>query len=105
MRSVISIVFVVGSLCVLVACGPSKPQSTHFSKSGNCPGPSVMTLHFFPEPTARLFPEAIRLEECPNGKYYMQIGDRAWTEITKKNADNAADMLRGAGRRLVRVVD
>ena len=97
-------VFALVSLCFLVACGPSKPMGTHFT-SGNCPGPSVMTLHFFPERTARMFPEAIRLEECPNGKYYMQMGDRAWTEITKKNADNAASALKNAGRRVVRVVD
>ena len=97
-------VFALGSLCFLVACGPSKPTSTHFT-SGNCPGPSVATLHFFPERTARLFPEAIRLEECPNGKSYMQMGERPWVEITKKQADTTTDTLRGAGRRLVRVVD
>lgn len=97
-------VFALGSLCFLVACGPSKPMATHFT-SGNCPGPSVSTLHFFPEPTARLFPEAIRLEECPNGKFYMKIGDRAWTEISKKTADQGAVSLKNAGRRVVRVVD
>jgi hypothetical protein len=104
MRSVIKTVFVVGAVCSLMACGPSKPMATHYT-SGNCPGPSVSTLHFFAEPTARMFPQAIRLEECPNGKYYMQMGDRPWTEITKKNADNAASALKGAGRRVVRVVD
>jgi hypothetical protein len=102
--NVLKILCAIGAASVLVACGPSKPLATHYT-SGNCPGPSVVTLHFFPEPTARLFPEAIRLEECPNGKYYMQMGDRAWTEITKRNADNAADALKGAGRRGVRVVD
>lgn len=105
MRIVIKTIFIVGSLCFLAACGPSKPMATHYSKSGNCPGPSVRTLHVFPERTARMFPQAIRLEECPNGKYYMQLGDRPWTEITKQNADNAAVALQGAGRRIVRVVD
>jgi hypothetical protein len=52
-----------------------------------------------------MFPEAIWLEECPDGKFYMKIGERAWTNITKKQADDAAVTLKSAGRSLVRVVD
>ena len=35
----------------------------------------------------------------------MKIGERAWKEITKKQADDGASTLKGAGRRVVRVVD
>jgi hypothetical protein len=94
----------ISSICVLAACGSGKPQATHFT-SGNCPGPSVATLHFFAEPRAHLFPGAVRLEECPNGKYYMQQGDLPWVEITKTKADNITNALRAASRRVVRVVD
>jgi len=96
--------FAIGAVSILAACGPSKPMATHYT-SGNCPGPSVVTLHFFPEPRAHLLPGAVRLEECPNGKYYMQRGDLPWVEITKRTADTTTDTLRGNGRRVVRVVD
>jgi hypothetical protein len=68
-------------------------------------GPSVSTLRFAPEPTARMFPEAIWFEECPSGKYYMKIGEGAWKEITKQQADDSASMLKTAGRRVVSVMD
>ncbi len=99
------VMFVIGSLCLLVACGTPTPASTQYTKSGNCGGPSAMTLRFSPEPTARMFPEAIWFEECPDGKYYMKIGEGAWKEITKKQADDGASALKGAGRRVIRVVD
>lgn len=96
---------VVGILCMLTACVDSTPKSTQYTKSGNCNGPSVSTLRFSPEPTARMFPEAIWFEECPGEKFYMKIGDGAWKEITKKQADDGASTLKAAGRRVVRVVD
>jgi len=83
----------------------SRPTSTQYTKSGNCDGASESTLRFSPEPTAALFPEAMWFEQCPDGKYYMKIGDRAWTPITKKQADDGASALKSAGRRVVRVVD
>jgi hypothetical protein len=83
----------------------SRPTSTQYTKSGNCDGASEATLRFSPEPTARMFPEAIWFEQCPDGKYYMKIGEGAWKEITKKQADDGSDMLKTAGRRVVRVVD
>src|SRR5262245_10820789 len=104
-RIVMKKAFAIGSVCLLVACGSDKPASTQYTKSGNCNGPSVMTLRFAPEPTARMFPEAMWFEECPDGKYYMKIGDRPWKEITKKEADDGASVMKQAGRRVVRVVD
>jgi hypothetical protein len=98
------IMFAIGSIA-LVACDSGKPTSTQYTKSGNCNGPSASTIRFSPEPTARMFPEAIWFEECPDGKYYMKIGAGAWKEITKKQADEGASMLKVAGRRVVRVVD
>ncbi len=86
------------------ACS-GEPKSTTYTKSGNCGGPSVSTLRFAPEPTAALFPDAIWFEECPGGKFFMKIGDRAWTSITKKEADDGARMLKLVGRSVVRVVD
>ena len=52
-----------------------------------------------------MFPEAIWFEQYPDVRYYMKIGERAWTEITKKQADEGSSMLKTAGRRVVRVVD
>ena len=52
-----------------------------------------------------MFPEEIWFEECPGGKYDMKIGDGAWKEITKEQADDGASALKGAGRRVIRVVD
>lgn len=97
---------VVPGLAILLSAACSVgPKSNSYTKSGNCGGPSISTLRFAPEPTAVMFPEAIWLEECPNGEFYMKIGDRAWTHITKKQADDAAGTLRLAGRSVVRVVD
>lgn len=95
---------VIGGLTVLGALGCGS-TSTQYTKSGNCGGPSASTLRFAPEPTARMFPEEIWFEECPDGKFYMKIGERKWTEITKQQADDGASMLNVAGRRVVRVVD
>jgi hypothetical protein len=96
----------VGSLLFLSACASDKPASTQYTKSGNCGGPSVSTLRFAPEPTARLFPEAVWMEECPDGKFYLRIGnDGAWKPISKAQADRSATMLKTAGRTVVRVVD
>jgi hypothetical protein len=103
-ETVMRIMFAIGSIA-LVACDSGKPTSTQYTKSGNCNGPSASTIRFSPEPTARMFPEAIWFEECPDGKYYMKIGAGAWKEITKKQADEGASMLKVAGRRVVRVVD
>jgi hypothetical protein len=100
--------FAIVPICFLVACdgsGSGKPASNEYTKSGNCNGPSVTTIRFAPERTARMFPEAMWFEECPNGKYYMKIGDGAWKEITKKQADEGASVLKTAGRRVVKVVD
>jgi len=102
---VMKIVFAIGSVCFLLACGSGKPESTQYTKSGNCSGPSVATLRFAPEPTARMFPDAMWFEECPDGKFYMKIGDREWKNITKKQADDGTSVLRAAGRKFVRVVD
>jgi hypothetical protein len=102
---VVKNVFAVGSVCFLVACDGGQPQSTQYTKSANCNGASVSTIRFAPEPTARMFPEAIWFEQCPDGKYYRKIGDGQWKEITKKQADDGASMLKTAGRRVVRVVD
>jgi hypothetical protein len=52
-----------------------------------------------------MFPEEIWFEKCPDGKFYMKIGERAWTPITKKLADDGASALKSAGRGVVRVVD
>jgi hypothetical protein len=98
-RILTALVFLLSAAC------SNAPQSTSYTKSGNCSGPSVSTLRFAPEPTAAMFPEAIWLEECPDGKFHMKIGERAWTNITKKQADTAAVTLKSAGRSLVRVVD
>lgn len=89
---------------VLISCG-SAPTGTAYTKSGNCGGASESTLRFAPEPTALMFPEAIWFEKCPNGKFFMKIGDGQWKEITKKQADDGASMLKVAGRSVVRVVD
>ena len=35
----------------------------------------------------------------------MKIGDGAWKEITKKQADDGASVLKNAGRPVVWVVD
>jgi hypothetical protein len=102
----ISTLFAVGSVCLLAACGiAAEPKSDHFTKSENCHGPSVVTLYAFADRKAPIFPEGVRLEECPNGKFYMQEGKSAWTEITKNQADVRAGILKASGRRLVRVVD
>ena len=81
------------------------PKSTAYTKSGNCGGASESTLRFAPEPTAAMFPDAIWFEKCPNGKYYMRIGEGDWKEITQKNADSGTSTLKMAGRSVVRVVD
>lgn len=109
MHPITIVVILIVIAVVLSRFAPSgsdgRPVSTTYTKSGNCGGPSVSTLRFAPEPTAALFPEAIWFEECPDGKFFMKIGERAWTNITKKQADDGAGMLKVAGRSVVRVVD
>lgn len=100
----IRILAIIGSVW-FAACGGGKPESTSYTKSGNCGGASVATLRFAPEPTARFIPEAVWIEECPNGKFFMRVGDGAWKEIPKRQADTGALTLRNAGRTYVRVVD
>ena len=96
----------VGTVIVLILISRANTsKSTAYTKSGNCGGASESTLRFAPEPTAAMFPEAIWFERCPNGKYYMKIGDGDWKEITKENADSGTSTLKMAGRSLVRVVD
>ena len=86
-------------------------ESTAYTKSGNCDGASLSTLRFNSEPTARMFPEEIWIEECPTGnalspsKFFWKIGDGNWKEITKEDADNSANILSLAGRRAIRIVD
>jgi hypothetical protein len=97
---------IIGAAVFAGACGSSKPASTQYTKSGNCSGPSVMTLRFAPEPSARKLPGAVWIEECPDGRFYVRHGNEgAWKEITKREADAGAVALRNAGRRFVRVVD
>ena len=97
------LVTLIGMLAV-AACS-SEPQSNSYTKSGNCGGPSVSTRRFAPEPTAALLKEAVWFEQCPDGKFYRKIGEGAWTNITKKQADDGAGTLKAAGRSVVRVVD
>ena len=86
-------------------------ESTAYTKSGNCDGASLSTLRFNSEPTARMFPEEIWIEECPTGnalsprKFFLKIGDGNWKEITKEDADSSAGILSSAGRRAIRIVD
>ncbi len=87
--------------------------SDAYTKSGNCDGngASLYTLRFNPEPTARMFPEEIWIEECPTGnalrpsKFFLKIGDGNWQEITKEDSDRSAGILSSAGRRAIRIVD
>lgn len=102
------VLYAVGILVVLVVINQvfvAKPASTEYTKSGNCGGASVSTLRFAPEPSAKMFPEAIWFEQCPNGKYFQKIGDGQWNEITKKEADQGSDMLNLAGRKFAKIVD
>jgi hypothetical protein len=80
-------------------------QERQLYKERKLRGASVATLRFAPEPTARMFPEAVWFEECPDGNFFMKIGEGQWKNITKKQADNGAGMLKLAGRSVVRVVD
>lgn len=101
-KLVIAVAIVIVHILINPGCTPT---STAYTKSGNCDGASEATLRFAPEPTARMFPEAIWFEECPNGKFFMKIGEGEWKAITKKQADDGASMLKVAGRSVVRVVD
>ena len=92
-------------LSAFIGKSASTPTKTEYTGSGNCGGASVATLRFEPEPTATMFPEEIWLEQCPNGKHFMRIGKRNWSEVSKTEADNGTEVLRSAGRKFAKIVD